>query len=151
MQLLLSLTLFAASQESRVTALTSEPLDFSLRWQHRAPEYRGDLDTYIWQNFRKPPSAVYVKIFILNRGEPQNMRVLLQFKNNRILNSFRSRHKALPRPAVSSNLDLPAVELLDTFGIAYNVVLSDMINFLNELSEQTSKLVSLPCIWFVCV
>ena len=141
---ILKLNYCAERQDSRHTSISLEPISFSLRWQSNAPKYKGDLDTYVWQRFRKPPPFIYVRIFVLNRDVPQNLRALLVFESIRSLEEFKSlHHNTLPSYQLCSDRVLPHIALIDTFKAAYGVVLSDTIEFLKESTKQLTNLVEI--------
>jgi len=52
---------------------------FTFRWQLEVPKYVSDLDIYVWQRYRKPPSsqhAYFVRLFLVDQ-RVQRLVILL--------------------------------------------------------------------------
>jgi hypothetical protein len=54
-------------------------------WQHEAPKYNGDLDVYVWQQYRTQPAFQYADILLLTPT-----KVMLSLKSSQILQDFAS-------------------------------------------------------------
>ena len=112
----------------------------TLRWQDTAPVYRSDLNTYVGQPFREPPPFTYVTIFMLNKGEPRNLRVLLLFQSRLSLDAIRSVFVKRCFEMISECW-LPVVRVVSTVIAAFQVALYEIISFLKQVSKQIVVLV----------
>lgn len=136
----------AASSPTQTTDAmdgTSNPLptEFTLYWQSKAPRYSGDLDTYIWQPYRKPPPFTFVKLHIVNTETPQNLRMILLFKETRSLCDFRNRHQSIARQQVATEAWSSVTELARSILAVFETILSDMVDFLQCTSKEITRLV----------
>ena len=112
-------------------------VEFLLRWRPSAPKYSGDLDVYIWQPFRNPPSSEYVRIVITNLDVPLKLQIFNLYKTSRSMESFRKRIGAeWLDPRMSGNAIMGAIS------VTFSVLLDDMIVFLKEASKEISGIVS---------
>ncbi|KAF6227877.1 hypothetical protein HO133_007605 [Letharia lupina] len=135
----------AASSPTQTTDAmdgTSNPLptEFTLYWQSKAPRYSGDLDTYIWQPYRKPPPFTFVKLHIVNTETPQNLRMILLFKETRSLCDFRNRHQSVARQQVATEAWSSVTELARSILAVCETILSDMVDFLQCTSKEITRL-----------
>lgn len=128
------------STESCIQVLSQDCISLTLRWACKAPKYKGNLYTYIWQPFRRPPPFAYVKMFVSNLGNPRNFRLLLLFRNTDSDRSFRGSH------AQSQHLGdgatwVPALDGGRAIIVAYKNALKETSGFLTQASEQIMALV----------
>ena len=136
----------AASSPTRTTDAmdgTSNPLptEFTLYWQSKALRYSGDLDTYIWQPYRKPPPFTFVKLHIVNTETPQKLRMILLFNETRSLCDFRNRHQSVAGQQVATEAWSSVTELARSILAVYETILSDMVDFLQCTSKEITRLV----------
>ena len=115
-------------------------MSMTLRWVCTAPKYKGKLDTYLWQPFRKPPPFTYVRIFISNLEDPRNLRMLLLFQKKDSRTSFQESYAQL-RDFTSDVTWYPALDGLFAIIIAYKQALKKTSEFLRQASNQIMALV----------
>ena len=132
---------FIEAPQSAESGINPETSEFVLRWQSDVPKYSGDLDTYIWQRFRRPPSFAWIRIVIIDIDNLRNLRLLLLYKKSRSLEGFCSKIEAGKVYDGTSNPWTPTIAMMDTLSITFGVFLSDMIVFLREASKQISEMV----------
>ena len=111
-----------------------------LRWQSDAPKY-SSWNTYIWQPFRYAPPFVWVRIIIIDKLDFHNPRLLLLHQTCDCLERFRSKVKALQDCDRTLIPWTPMTAMFETLYAVFGVLVSDMIMFLSEASEQISRIV----------
>ena len=115
-------------------------MSLTLRWACTAPKYKGKLDTYIWQPFRNPPPFAYVKIFVSNREDPRNLRILLLFQNRDSRTSFQKSYAEKQTFAGHATWS-SALDGASAIIVAYKHALREMSGFLRQASKQIMALV----------
>ena len=115
-------------------------MSITLRWVGTAPKYKGKLDTYIWQPFRKPPPFAYVKIVVSNLEDPRNLRMLLLFQEKDSRTSFQKSY-AESRDFTGGVTWSPALDGLCAIIIVYRHALRETSAFLRQASKQILALV----------
>ena len=112
----------------------------TLRWACTAPKYKGRINTYIWQPFRKSPPFAYVKIFVSNREDPRNLRILLHFHDKDSRTSFQKSYGE-PQTFAGGAIWYPALDGASAIIVAYKHVLRETSGFLGQASKQIMALV----------
>ena len=128
------------STESCIQILSKDCVSLTLRWACTAPKYKGKLDTYIWQPFRRPPPFAYVKIFVSNRENPRKLRVLLLFRNTDSDRSFRGSYAQTQHLGDGATW-VPALDAGRAIIVVYKNALKETSGFLWQASEQIVALV----------
>ena len=106
-----------------------------------APKYKGKLNTYITQPFRKPPPFAYVKIFVSNLEDPRNLRILLLFHEKHSRTSFQKSHAQI-RDFLGLLPWSPALDGLFAIIVSYKQTLREISEFLRQASKHIMALVS---------
>ncbi|KAL2046149.1 hypothetical protein N7G274_001596 [Stereocaulon virgatum] len=121
-------------QKSSSASYLTRSIDLTICWQCLVPRFKSDLDTYLRQPFRTPPTFHYVKIYVLNLGAPRNLRACLLFDDPRSLDSFRQ------NMTNSSNMVSESWHsshrLIHAILTAKSTALSDMMYFLQEANRE---------------
>ena len=112
-------------------------MSVQLCWQHESPSYAGDLDTFISQRHCTPPPFEYVRVFYLPTQIVQRRKVILLFKNPRLLRRYRA---LLPRSSLGLSADWCAVLPLLT---VYDVIIEDTLEAVRGLRQVLSLMVSM--------
>ena len=120
--------------------LSKDCISITLRWVCTAPKYKGKIDAYIWQPFRKPPPFAYVQIFVSNLEDPRNLRMLLLFQNKDSRTSFQESY-AQSRDFTGGVTWSPTLDGLFAIKIAYKHALREISEFLRQASKQIIALV----------
>ena len=128
------------STESCIQIISKDSLSLTLRWACTAPKYKGELDTYLWQPFRRPPPFAYAKIFVSNREDPRNLRILLLFRNTDSDRSFRGSYAQTQHRGDVATW-VPALDGGRAIIVAYKNALKETSGFLKQASKQIMALV----------
>ena len=108
-------------------------------WQSHAPQYKSDLDTYIWQSFGSPPKSAYANISIHDDRAPRNVRMILILKDEALMRDFREQRKIIASErqswSVTSELTLALHTLL-------SLATSGLVRFIEEAWTAIGNLVS---------
>ncbi|MDI1489487.1 MAG: hypothetical protein OHK93_008766 [Ramalina farinacea] len=102
---------------------------FELMWQSHAPQYKNDLDTYIWQSFRSRPQSDWASISILDNRAPRDIRMILILKDEASMRDLRKQRKILPsqRHYWSATSELNAA-----LQAIFSLATSGLVTFLKE-------------------
>ena len=119
-------------------------LKLTICWQPLAPRFGSDLDTYLRQPFRRPPSFHYVKMYIFNLDTPRNVRAFLLFDDTTSLASFRQnvgRQNIEHASSITRESWHSTKELLYSVESACAIALSAMAQFIQEANHVVFTLV----------
>ncbi|KAK0516506.1 hypothetical protein JMJ35_001109 [Cladonia borealis] len=114
-------------------------MSLTLRWACTVPKYKGKLATYIWQPFRKSPPFAYVTIFVSNRENPRNLRIVLLFQNRDSRTSFQKNYGESQTFGGGATW-FPALDGASAIIVAYKHVLKETSEFLRQASKQIMAL-----------
>lgn len=128
---------------SRLEISEADPFFASatLYWQSKGPEFKKDLDTYIWQPYRKPPPFNYVKFYFFKNETLQNCRMILRFNDACSLCAFRSLHQEHTKQRVAGESWSPVSELVMSISALFQMIVSDTNEFLRCCSREITRLV----------
>lgn len=118
----------------------------TLTWQFIAPEYKTDVDVYVWQRHRQPPLQEYAGIFCSSADLPSRMIVAL--RSTRALDALKKKrfygkeHKHDFRSLGTGPRSLATEELLTIIAV-FLLLVEDTTSFLQESISQIHAMVSL--------
>ena len=108
-------------------------------WQSHAPQYKNDLDTYIWQSFGSPPKPDYASISIHDDRAPRNVRMVLILKDEASMRDFREQRKNIASHTESWSATSELTFALHTL---LSLATSGLVRFAEEAWTSIGNIVS---------
>ena len=113
---------------------------WSMLWQFQSPDFSSDIDTYIWQPYRKPPPYSFVKIYILKNTSTDELCAFFLFDSIQSLQGFRFSCKL--HESLFSGVNHVSFRLARYLYAAHQMILSNMIHFLDKTVKTLTAIVS---------
>lgn len=122
----------------------------TLSWYAKAPEYRGDFDNYIWQDYASRPRYEWLKVFLA--GVPASKerveRTVIVFKTMHEMRRFkelREEVEGIPQNEEERNGGMaewaPEMEMMTTLLTVFKLIVDDTEKFSDGMKKQVKHLV----------
>ncbi|RDW56540.1 hypothetical protein BP6252_14111 [Coleophoma cylindrospora] len=114
----------------------------TLKWYSICEEYKGDLDTYVWQTYTQPPNSDYLRLYMSGENG-RYQRIMINFKTQRLSHHFADLFFSNRDDRSSftlSNDKNAAYELTEIVTCLFQLVVESSESFVLGLKDQVEKL-----------
>ncbi|RDW56866.1 hypothetical protein BP5796_12933 [Coleophoma crateriformis] len=115
----------------------------TLKWYSTCEEYKGDLDSYVWQTYTQPPYSEYLRLYVSKGKHGRYQRIIINFKTQTLSHHFAELffcHRDETSISMLSDDKHAAFKLAEIITCLFQLVAETSETFILGLKDQIEKL-----------